>query len=173
MRHVGRSSNMCDLLKHYGRARGRRVRMIPEDKPLLVSSATYLPIALKCAVTVSVIQIAAFYFVTTDAQAIFFWGWIAIFGCTTLRLWRLSTVALLSSELSLVKFLACIFAAGLGSAILYATFMASYAPGASNLTWRVKAAFISNPFAGLVIAALAAVATFIIEQVREILKARQ
>jgi len=147
--------------------------MMPEENPLLVSSAAYLSIALRCTLLVALIEIAALYVFEDDVQLVFVLGWLAIFGCTAFRLLRLSAVAVLTSELDLIKLFACIPAVGLGSAVLYGTLMASYAAGASNFTWRVKAAFISNPFAALVVAALAAVVTFIVEQVREIAKPKQ
>ena len=149
--------------------------MIPNDKPLSVNSTAQLSIALRYAAGVSVVQIAAFYVVTSDARAVpvmvLVLGWLAIFGGTTFQLWR-SGPAFLGSELGLVRFLVWFFAGSFGLAMLYATVMESYLPDAGNLTWRVKAAFTSNIFAALAVAALTAVVSFIVQSVRDI-KARR
>jgi len=88
-----------------------------------------------------------------------------ILAYTGYWVWKLNTQTLLANEVNAAKLVACLFAIGLTGVLLYVTLMASYNPDTNNATWRIEAAFISNPFAALNVASLAIFGTFVADQI--------
>jgi hypothetical protein len=143
--------------------------MTDDQRPLLANSTLYLPIALKCAVAVAVMECPIFLIEVVAAHFVLVGGWMLLFGYTLYRVWQLNARSLLANEVNFVKLVACLFLVGLTSVVLYVAVMASFNPATSNPTWQIKAAFISNPFAAFGVATFSMLATFVIEQVRSVL----
>jgi hypothetical protein len=136
-----------------------------DQAPLITNSTIYLPIALKCSLVVALLEAPLFLFDMVAVQFVFIGGWMLILAYTGYWVWKLNTQTLLANEVNAAKLVACLFAIGLTGVLLYVTLMASYNPDTNNATWRIEAAFISNPFAALNVASLAIFGTFVADQI--------
>jgi hypothetical protein len=123
--------------------------MTDQPKQLLASSTLYLPIALVCAIVVSIIEAPVFFFSTAAAPIIFPAGWAIIFTYTFFRAWQLNTQYLCSNDVDLLKIIGGAVLIGLASAALVGGFVALSNPLADDAIWLIKAAFICNPIAAV------------------------
>jgi hypothetical protein len=124
-------------------------------KQLLASSTLYLPIALKCAIMVSVIEAPVFFVSTAMAPIVFPACWVMIFAYTFFKAWQLNTQCLCNNDVDPLKFIGGAVLMGLASAALFGAMVAVSSPAADDAVWLIKAAFICNPIAAVDAAVIA------------------
>lgn len=141
-----------------------------QPQPLLTSSSIFMSVALKVAILVALVQAPLLFLDWIPVEALLFTGWAIIAGYTLARIWVMSRDTLVVNDVTTLRFIASLLAAGIGVVVLYVTTMASENPAAANPTWQIKAAFISNPFAGLAVAALLTAGAFIYYVIRDLVE---
>jgi hypothetical protein len=139
--------------------------MTDQPEQLLASSTLYLPIALKCAIVASFVEAPVFFVSTAAAPIVFPAGWTIIFAYTFYKAWQLNTQYLCSNDFDVSKFVAGVVLVGLASAALFGALVALSAPAADDVVWLIKAAFISNPVAGIDAALIAASGAYVVEKI--------
>ena len=142
--------------------------MAGNEKPILIGPEIYFRVALKCAVAVAVLEAPLFFFEAMPDDVVFVGGWVLVAGGTLYRFHWLNRQSLFVNEFGFIKLIAGLFLLGVVGVVLYVTEMASYNP-TSNGIWKIKAAFISNPFAALGVTTIVVIGMFIADQVRSFL----
>lgn len=143
------------------------------QKQILATSSIYLPIALKFAIVIGLIETPILFYEVVSYKIVLPTGWFLVFFYTIFRTWQLHTNYLFSDDVGLLKLIGGVVLIGLTSAALFGASVAMNSPLANDPVWLIKAAFICNPIAAVNAAAVATVGAALVKRAIDLITSQK